>query len=483
MKKQIVPSSNLKKLLLNTFLNNLDKRCLISSSKKITFKTLLSYISQIIEFLNKNKLNGEIIITQFDNRILTFVFYIAAIFSKITLCPLDPKLPKERVNKIKKTIKAKKIIKNLNLSEKKLYDLDLFNLDNHEFLITFSSGTSGKPKGIIHDTNNILGSSQSYSKLIKLNSKTRILHCLPEFYMAGIVNTFFSCLWSSSQIFVVDAFNKKSIFNIWNDINKYKINLIYLVPSIYSMISNFSPLNSADIVKKNKIKFYSTSNNLYPNIRKTFFKKFKTKIMSCYGITEMGGPLTNEINPSLKLDSSGKTIKGCKIKIKKIKNKNFVFIKSNFMSKNLIIEGKKTRINLDKKGFFNSQDTGFMKNNNIILTGREKDVLKKGGELINLKDIENTIIDCPFIKEIAAIAIEDELSDEKLHLFVEIETKNINKENINILLNVIQKKMYKTERPDKIVMLRKMPKTLSGKIIKKQLFKRNAKNKIREIIL
>ena len=43
--------------------------------------------------------------------------------------------------------------------------------------------------------------------------------------------------------------------------------------------------------------------------------------------------------------------------------------------------------------------------------------------------------------------------------------------------------MYKTERPDKIILLTKIPKTSSGKIIKRQLIKVDAKNKIKEIIL
>ena len=43
--------------------------------------------------------------------------------------------------------------------------------------------------------------------------------------------------------------------------------------------------------------------------------------------------------------------------------------------------------------------------------------------------------------------------------------------------------MYKTEKPDKIILIKNMPKTLSGKIIKRKLLSINAKNKIREIVL
>jgi long-chain acyl-CoA synthetase len=472
-----------KKNFLKNFINNPNYNFLTTRHESLSARRLLSYIYQINIFLEKKKLTNKTIIIQFKNRLDTFIFYLASIFSKTTICSLDPRLPRSRVNKIKNLIKAKIVLKKINLIKKDYYDLKNFNLENHNFLITFSSGTSGEPKGIVHSTDNLLGSSSSYSKLAKYNKKTRILHCLPEYYMAGIVNTFLSGFCSLSKIFIIESFNKKSIFGIWMDIEKFKINLVYLVPSIYAMIVNFFPKNAKKIIKLNKINFLSTSNNLYSSIRKTFFRKFGCKIKSCYGITEMGGPLTNETKPDLENDSVGKIIKNCKIKIKKLNNKNLLYFKSKYKCEYLIISGKKKKLELDRSGYFGSLDSGYIKNKNIILTGREKDILKKGGELIYLKDIENIILESSFVEEVAAVGIADNLSDEKLYLYIVLKKKNINTLVVNNLLSIVEKKMYKTERPDKIIFIKKMPKTLSGKIIKRKLLATNASNKIREIVL
>lgn len=317
--------SSIKIKLLKIFKDNLDRDCIFSGKHTIKFKRLLSYIWQINNFLKKNRLDNKVIVTQFENRTTTLIFYIATIFSKTTICPLDPKLPKARVNKILKLINSQKVIKKINLTNDNFFDDKLFNLNDHDFLITFSSGTSGEPKGILHSSDNILGISYSYCKLVKFNRKTKILHCLPEYYMAGIVNNFIAGLFGLAQIYVIDSFGKKSIFDIWFNIEKYKINLVYLVPSIYSMITSFSPKNAIKIIKKNKIKFLATSNNLYTSIRKNFFRKFKVKIRSCFGITEMGGPLTNEKSGDLKNDCGGVLINGCKVKIKKINRKKVFF--------------------------------------------------------------------------------------------------------------------------------------------------------------
>ena len=478
-----ISNTKKKKEFLNIFSKNFKKDYLIQEKNKIKGKRLLSYICQICIFLKKKKLEKKIIIIQIENRLHALIFYLAAIFSNTTICPLDPKLPISRVNRIKKLINAAKIIKKINLKETTIINYNLLNLVNHEFLITFSSGTSGNPKGIIHDSNNILGISFAYSKLVNFNRKTRILHCLPVYHMTGIINTFFSCLCGMSQIFIIDSFDKKNVFKIWKKISKHKINLVYLVPSMYSMITNFSQSNTPSIIKKNKIDFYSTSNNLYPNIRKTFFKKFKKKIRSCYGITEMGGPITNEINPSLKNDSVGKLINGCKLKIKKVNGKKNLFFKSSYKCKYLIINNKIRNIQTDISGYFNSQDVGFIEKKNIIITGREKDILKKKGEFIYLRDIENVVLKCNFIEEVAAVSLEDELSDEKLHIYLLMNKKRFSNRNIKYLLKTIEQDLYKTEKPDKIIFLRKMPKTPSGKIIKHSLLSTINENKIKEIKL
>ena len=88
-----------------------------------------------------------------------------------------------------------------------------------------------------------------------------------------------------------------------------------------------------------------------------------------------------------------------------------------------------------------------------------------------------------FVEEVAAVGIADNLSDEKLYLYIVLKKKNINTLVFNNLISIVEKKMYKTERPDKIIFIKKMPKTLSGKIIKRKLLATNASNKIREIVL
>ena len=111
-------SKNYKKKFLNIFLKNSSKKIITYNEEKIDYKELLSKIIQINNFIKEKNLEKKTLIIQFKDRSLTLIFYLAAIFSNITICPLDPNLPKSRLNKIKKSINASKVLKNLSLKNR-----------------------------------------------------------------------------------------------------------------------------------------------------------------------------------------------------------------------------------------------------------------------------------------------------------------------------------------------------------------------------
>ena len=106
MSSKNIQNAKLKKKFLKIFLKHPNKDCLLYGENNIKYKDLLAYICQINDFLKKKNLEKKTIIIQIENRLHALIFYLAAVFSQTTICPLDPKLPLSRVNSIKKLINA-----------------------------------------------------------------------------------------------------------------------------------------------------------------------------------------------------------------------------------------------------------------------------------------------------------------------------------------------------------------------------------------
>ena len=205
---------------------------------------------------------------------------------------------------------------------------------------------------------------------------------------------------------------------------------------------------------------------LHNEIKNNYLKSFNKKIFSCYGLTELGGPLTIQNTNNFKKNNCvGAHDK--KIKIKIIKNR--IFIDSPFVIKGFISRSGLSNIKL-KNNFFDTGDLGFYKNKELFITGRDKDIIKKGGEIVSLTYIENVILSRDDIIEVAAVGLKDgKLLEENLFLFVTINGEyNIEEKHLEIS-NFCKSKLKRIEQPKKIFIIGKMPKTGNSKIKKKSL--------------
>ena len=121
-----------------------------------------------------------------------------------------------------------------------------------------------------------------------------------------------------------------------------------------------------------------------------------------------------------------------------------------------------------QNGYFETGDCGYYDQNRLYYTGRSKELIKVGGELVSLNLIENIVLKSNLIFECAALGIKDVLSGEKIILFVVFKKKKISNK-INRLFNYLKKNLKTIELPKKIVPIPEMPKTKSGKIIKREI--------------
>ena len=123
----------------------------------------------------------------------------------------------------------------------------------------------------------------------------------------------------------------------------------------------------------------------------------------------------------------------------------------------------------DEEGFFDTGDIGFLNNNNdLVITGREKEIIKKGGYLISLREIEIITDKYPGIIESAAVRVDHKFYGESYKLFIKF-NQNVDKVNINQIRDYVYDNLAKYKWPEEIELIEEFPKTSSGKIIKKGL--------------
>lgn len=456
-------------LVFEKFKNN---NCIIFGNKSLTYQEVLVEIKKTLNILEKKYKKKKLIYIGKNNQEY-LILYLACIFGNYTILPLDPKLKNKQLLELKKKFKFDYIVKDFKCSNyDKFYHKTKLHLNESDFLVMMSSGTSSsEPKAILHSSKSIVNSAYDFSKLAGYNEKTRIFHCLPMFYMAGVMNTFLSCLFSGSTIVIGKIASFENLFNFWKETKKYQINSLHLTPSIYMNLCNLFEINNE--IKDHLLNYQSiisTSSFLYPEIKKNFLRLFKKRIQSCYGITELGGPLTLESIEDAIIDEENSVSVGThsnKIKIK-IENKNQIYIKSPYIMKGYLKNKSRLEKPILKDGFFDTGDLGYYTDKKLYYTGRNKEIIKVGGEIVSLTLIENIALQSKLIKDCAALGIKDINAGEKIFLFIVFKNKNISNQILK-LHKYLKKHLRVIELPKKIIPIPNMPKTVSGKIIKKKI--------------
>lgn len=342
--------------------------------------------------------------------------------------------------------------------------------------IIYTSGSSGKPKGVMLSHLNIESNTNSICQYLNLTCNDIQMIVLPFFYVMGksLLNTLFSV---GGTIVI----NNKFAFpaSVLNQMVKEKVTLFSGVPSTYALLLNRSPLRTY----KNKLTALrcctQAGGHMASNI-KTELKKAlpdHTDICIMYGATEASARLAY-LKPDQflkKINSIGKPIPGVKIKILDDKNREV----SAGQTGELVASGENIMIGYWKDpeatskvlygNGYHTGDQGYIDEDGFyFIKGRKDNLLKVGGHRINPQEVEDAIIDTGLVIETAVIGIKDYLLGNKLIALVTPKKKEI---DINLILSECSKLLPKQKMPAEIKFVKTLPKNANGKTDKRRCAK------------
>jgi len=468
------------------------------TNQKITNNQLKKNLAKIANYLVKikNKKKNSVICTLTENCISSIQLMLGIMYSGMIHAPLNLvagedqlsyivdhsdteiifttksniELAKRILNKVDKKIEIVEIDKNnfINELEDKNEPSNIFSLSSDNALLMYTSGTTGKPKGVMLSHENILNGGLNVKISHELTENDKVLCVLPLYHINGLVVTVMGPLVSSSSLVLCEKF---SASNFWKTINQFRCTWFSIVPTIVSALLNKHSKEELDSLDLSCIRFgRSASAALAPEVHKGFEEKFKISMIETMGLTETCAPiLSNPPTPNkIKYGSPGIAYGNEVI----IFDENFKELPRNTIGQ-ICVRGKNVMKeyykNPDetKKSFYNdwllTGDLGLMDEDGFIFVrGRIKELIIKGGENISPREIDDVLYQHPNILEAAAFSVADNHYGETIKAAVVLKDKNTTeeKEIIEHCISIIGK--FKS--PDNIYFLDELPKGSSGKI-------------------
>ncbi|KAL2338062.1 hypothetical protein Fmac_012508 [Flemingia macrophylla] len=282
-------------------------------------------------------------------------------------------------------------------------------------LILYTSGTTGKPKGVVHTHRSILAQVQTLTKAWEYTSADKFLHCLPLHHVHGLFNGLMAPLYAGSTVEFLPKFSVRGVWQRWResyptDGSKADdaITVFTGVPTIYSrLIQGYHAMDpelqaTSAYAAKNLRLMMCGSSALPQPVMQEWEAITGHRLLERYGMTEFVMALSNPLKGERKPGTVGKPFPGIQIKIISDEdggNENTgtgeLCVKSPSLFKEYWKLPEVTKESFTDDGFFKTGDAVTTDEDGyyIILGRTNADIIKAGGYKLSALEIESVIIE------------------------------------------------------------------------------------------
>lgn len=399
------------------FENN-DDIALIYNNEYYSYKELLERINFFDVFIKKSRIKNKIIAHRLNYSLNSIALFLAILKNNNIVIPLYQIKEFEETKNLKISEpnyiievddfgKINLIKKNIICKNKMIKECLKKNIKG---IVLFSSGTSGVPKGILHNFEKLIPKTDE-----KRRKKIKSLSFLLFDHIGGL-NTLLFQMVNKGSIVLINNRNPEFIGEM---ISKHKVELLPTTPSflnIFLLSEVFKKYN----LKSLKIISYGTE--VMPDstlkILKGVFPEVKLK--QTYGLSETG-----IISSKDKMDEDNW------IRL------NSDTVKSKIINDILYIKTKTAMIGylnspspFDNEGWFNTQDRIIIKDDFYKILGRDSDLINIGGQKVFPYEIENLILEMSEIEDVLIYPIKNFLLGNVLG--AKIKVFNCDRTNVEI---------------------------------------------------
>ncbi|KAJ9318756.1 hypothetical protein DTO271D3_886 [Paecilomyces variotii] len=336
-------------------------------------------------------------------------------------------------------------------------------------LVLHTSGTTGRPKAVPLTHRSLTRTMKNIKATYDLSPKDRTMLVMPLFHVHGLLAAFLAPLHAGGSAVVPPKF---SAHEFWTDFITHKANWYTAVPTIHQILLKNPPPNP-----KPEIRFIrSCSSPLSPKTFHELEKTFNAPVLEAYAMTEAAHQMTsNPLPPGKRQPGSVGIGQGVEVKILDQEGKEVpqgqeaeICVRGENVTKGYLNNPEANKSSFTKEGFFRTGDQGKKDPDGyVIITGRIKELINKGGEKISPIELDNTLAHHPAVGEVVSFAIPDPGHyGEDIGVAVVLKGKGATTDELKSWMAT---KVAKFKVPKRIWILKEIPKTATGKVQRRKV--------------
>ncbi len=347
--------------------------------------------------------------------------------------------------------------------------------------IYYTSGTTGRPKGVMLSHKNVTTHALGTIAEIHLTDRDVWIHVAPLFHLADAWATW-ALTWVGGTHVLVREFDVKTVLET---IEREKVTLTNLIPTMLNLMVNHPDVGKYDYSSLRVL--LSGGAPIAPEVVRKIVETFRCDYIQTYGMTETSPYLTLSLlkehlkrlpdKEQLKFRAkTGREFIAVELKVVNEKGEEIkkdekevgeIVVKGDIVTKGYWKLPEETAKAI-RDGWLYTGDMAVMDEEGYVtIVDRKKDMILTGGENVYSTEVENVLYMHPAVLECAVIGVPDEKWGEAVKGIVVLKPgQNTSSEEI---IRFCKEHIAHYKAPKSIDFIEALPRTGSGKIQKKEL--------------
>jgi long-chain acyl-CoA synthetase len=352
--------------------------------------------------------------------------------------------------------------------------------DDSTLLILFTSGTTGRPKGVVHSVRSEFSNAIAFNEVMQFGPENRFLHIWPMAYSTGYLNTLISPFMAAGSVVLSCAFTAQTILAFWNPVREYNVNTVWLSPTMIAALLRLDRDQVGINYCRNHIKTVCVGTApLALKLKQDFEKKYGIECLESYGLSELLIISTNLISKTRRINSVGGLLEG-------------VEFTTSDENGNVLLTGQEGEILIrtpyamlgyqnaetgaidinNPSEWFQTGDIGYIDlEGNVFITGRKKDIIIRGGQNISTRSIHDCLLLHQSVEDSVVVGIPHDFYGEEVATAIKLKTGLFLEDEQSSILEHCRKHLAQSAVPSKFIQVDEFPMGSTGKILNNEVRK------------
>src|SRR4051794_34069576 len=350
-----------------------------------------------------------------------------------------------------------------------------YGVDDVAFL-TYTSGTTGVPKGAMNTHGNVCFTAQVYRDYVGVGRDGSVLGIAPLFHITGLIGHIGVCLLSGSALVLAYRFEPQVVLDA---IREHRPTFTIGAITVFIALMNAPGFDRDDFSSFEYI--YSGGAAIAPSTAEAFEKATGLPIHNAYGLTETTSPMTatprgvaSPVDPTSGSFSVGVPVNNTVVRILDEDGKPVPLGEVGEICADgpQVVLGYWNKPEETEKALpgrvLHSGDVGFMTPEGwVFIVDRKKDMINASGYKVWPREVEDVLYGHPAVREAAVVGVPDEYRGETVKAYVSL--KPGTQATAEELIAFCKERMAAYKYPRQVEMVGELPKTVTGKILRREL--------------